>query len=135
MLQRESFLCFNNQIFSVICTCDMNVQFGAVIQSQVPNIQHCSVSYHTAPFLNHTICSCSYKFCNWKREGGNLTENFLPDGENWNITLVSLPAQIHFDKLEMIYGEKNVFTLAEMLLIAIQCSHFCIVLYMITYKA
>lgn len=26
----------------------------------------------------------------------------------------------------MIYGEKNIFTLAEMLLIAIQCSHFCI---------
>lgn len=42
-------------IFSVICTCDENIQFGAVIQSQVPNIQHCSVSYHTAPFFNHTI--------------------------------------------------------------------------------
>lgn len=79
---------------------------------------------HITPCLNHTICSCSYKFCNWKREGGNLTENSLPDGENWNITLVSLPAQIHFDKLEMIYGEKTIFTLAEMLLIAIQCSHF-----------
>lgn len=42
------------------------------------------------------------------------------------------PRSIHFDKLEMIYGGKNVFTLAEMLLIAIQCSHFCIVLYVIT---
>lgn len=36
--------------------------------------------------------------------GEKLTENILPDGENWNITLVSLPAQIHSDRLEMIYG-------------------------------
>lgn len=35
----------------------------------------------------------------------------------------------------MIYEEKNIFTLAEMLLIAIQCSRFCIAVYMITYEA
>lgn len=130
------FYASTTKYFLLYAQCDMNVEFGTVIQSQDPNIQHCSVSsYHTTLFLNHTICSCSYKFCNWKREGGNLIENFLPYGENWNITLVSLPAWIHFDKLEMIYGEKNVFTLAEMLLIAIQCSHFCIASYVIIYKA
>lgn len=44
LLQRESFLCSSNQIFSVICMCDKNAQFGAVIQSQVLNTQHCSLS-------------------------------------------------------------------------------------------
>lgn len=62
--------------------------------------------------------------------GEKLTENILPDGENWNITLVSLPAQIHSDRLEMIYGsggmeeesmrKGNILTLAE-ILIAVQC--------------
>lgn len=58
-----------------------------------------SISGH---LISHTTHSFPCKFNNY-REGEKLTENILPDGENWNITLVSLPAQIHSDRLEMIY--------------------------------
>lgn len=76
------------------------------------------------PFL---IILCVVAHINSVTEKGKRKSNrkFLPDGENWNITLVSLPAQIHFfDKLEMIYGEKMYLHWQRCLSTAIQCSHF-----------
>ena len=79
--------------------------------------------------------------CDILRRGGvevqfaGIGGKFITGGNGVTVQADCTVEEIDFDKLEMIYGEKNVFTLAEMLLIAIQCSHFCIVLYMITYKA